>query len=129
METSLKVFHWLPRVICVLAIFFISIFATDVFIPGLTILQQPRDFLIHLIPSFVLLAVLIVAWRWEMTGGIIFMVIGIIMSPFVFWLNYHRNHTPIGMCIVILLMITFPFIVTGILFIFSHLLKKKDRAI
>ena len=126
MKTSHKVFHWLPRVICILAILFVSMFATDVFAPGLTIWQQLRDFLIHLIPSFILLAVLIVAWKWELTGGIIFVVIGVIMSPFVFMLNYHRNHTPIGMCVVILLMITFPFIVTGVLFIISHSLNKKD---
>ena len=127
MKTSIKVFHWLPRIICIVSIFFISIFAADAFAPGLTICQQLRDFLIHLIPSFVLLGVFIVAWRWELIGGIIFFIIGVVMSPFVFMLNYHRNHIPIGMCFVIVLMITFPFIITGVLFIISHSLKKKDH--
>jgi hypothetical protein len=125
MEPSLKVIHWLPRVICILAILFISMFALDAFSPGLTIWQQLGAFLIHLIPSFVLIALLVVAWKWEYIGGIIFTVIGLGLSPFIFNLNYHRNHS-IGMSLLIILMVTFPFIVVGILFILSHFLKKKN---
>ena len=128
MKTSLKVLHWLPRIICILAICFVSLFAADAFAPGLTIWQQIRDFLIHLIPTYILLIILIIAWKWELTGGIIFMIIGIGMSPFVFMLNHNRNHFSIGTCILILLMITFPFIVTGALFIVSHMLKKRNLA-
>lgn len=125
METSVKVFHWLPRIICILAILFVSIFAADAFAPGLSIWQQLADFFMHLIPSFVLLAFLIAAWKWEYIGGIIFTAIGIVMSPFIFMHNYSVNHFSIGRCIGIILMITFPFIVVGILFIVSHFMKKK----
>jgi hypothetical protein len=125
MKTSLKLFFWMPRVICILAILFISMFALDAFSPGLTIWQQLGAFLIHLIPSFVLIALLVVAWKWEYIGGIIFTVIGLGLSPFIYNLNYHRNHS-IGMSILVILMITFPFIVVGILFIVSHFLKKKN---
>jgi len=123
---SIKLFHWLPRIICILAILFVSIFAADAFAPGLTIWQQLRAFVIHLIPSFVLLAFLIVAWKWELIGGIILAVIGLVMSPFIFTLNYNRNHFSVGASLVDVLMITFPFIVVGILFIISHSLKKKN---
>jgi hypothetical protein len=126
MKTSIRVFHWLPRIICILAILFVSLFAADAFAPGLTIWQQLGGFIIQLIPSFILLAFLIVAWKWELIGGIIFVVIGIVTSPFVFMLNYHRNHLPIGASLGVILMITFPFIVVGILFIISHSLKKKN---
>jgi hypothetical protein len=126
METSIKVFHWLPRIICIMAILFVSLFAADAFAPGLTIWQQLGGFLMHLIPSFILLAFLIVAWRWELIGGIIFVVIGIVMSPFVFMLNYNRNHFSIGASLFVILVITFPFIVVGILFIVSQSLKKKN---
>ena len=125
MKTPIRVFHWLPRVICILAILFISMFALDAFAPGLTIWQQLGAFLIHLIPSFVLTALLIVAWKWEYIGGIIFTVIGLGLSPFIFIHNYHMNHS-IGMSLVVILMINFPFIITGILFILSHFLKKKN---
>lgn len=125
MKMSIRVFHWLPRIICILAILFVSLFAADAFAPGLTIWQQIGGFFIHLIPSFILLAFLIVAWKWELIGGIIIMVIGLVLSPFVFMLNYNRNHS-FWMSLGIILMITIPFVVVGILFIVSHSLKKKN---
>ena len=114
-----QVFHWLPRIICILAILFISIFAADAFEQGLSAV------LIHLIPSFVLITFLIVAWKWEFIGGIIFTLIGLGLAPFIFMLNYNRNHSIFDSLLTILV-ITFPFIVVGILFIVSHLLKRKN---
>ena len=125
MKISIQVLHWAPRILCILAILFVSLFALDSFDPRLTLMQQIGDFVIHLIPSFVLLACLIVAWKWELVGGVIFTLIGIGFSPFIYQLNYNRIHN-VGACLVILLMITFPFIVVGVLFIMSHIMKKKN---
>jgi hypothetical protein len=125
MKTSIRVFHWLPRVICILAILFISMFAADAFAHGLTIWQQLGGFFMHLIPSFILLALLTVAWKWEYIGGIIFTVIGLGLSPFIFMHNYNMNNS-VGMSLGIILAITFPFVVVGILFIISHFMKKKN---
>ena len=127
MKTSLKLLHWIPRIICILAILFISLFAADAFEPGLTIWQQLGDFFFHLIPSFVLLGFLLLAWKRELIGGIIFTVIGIAFSPFVFMMNYHRNHS-IAISLGIILLITVPFIVVGILFIVSHHFKKRESS-
>lgn len=126
MKTSVKLFHWLPRIICILSILFVSMFAADAFAPGLTIWQQLGGFFMNLIPSFVLLAFLIVSWKWEFIGGIIFILIGLVTSPLVFLLNHNRNHLTVSQSLGIVLMITFPFIVVGILFIISHFLKKKN---
>jgi len=125
MKNSIKVFYWLPRIICIIAILFVSLFAADAFAPELSIWQQLGAFIMHLIPSFILLALLIVAWKWELIGGIIFMIIGLGLSPFVFMHNYKMNHS-IGMSLVIILSITIPFVIVGILFIVSHFLKKKN---
>ena len=81
----------------------------------------------HLIPSFILLVVLIMAWKWELIGGIIFIIIGIGMSPFVFTLNYERNHFSINECPGVILMITSPFVIVDILFIIAHFMKNKSR--
>ena len=126
MKTSHKVIYWLPRIICILAILFASMFALDSFGPGRTIWQQLVAFFMHMIPSCVLIVILLVSWRWEMIGGIIFLVIGLGMSPLVFMLNHNRNHFSVGNSLLIVLAITFPFVVVGILFIVSHLLKKKN---
>lgn len=125
MKTSIKILHWTPRIICILAILFISMFAADSFAPELTFWQQMGGFMMHLIPSFILIALLIVAWKWEYIGGIIFIVIALGLSPFVFMLNYNRNHS-VGMSLGIILAITFPFVLVGILFIISHFMKKKN---
>ncbi len=126
MKESIKIYHWLPRIICMLAILFISLFAFDAFSPELTIWQQLGAFFIHLIPSFVLLAFLIVAWKWEYIGGIIFIIIGLGLSPFVFVHNYKMNHS-IWMSIFIIIIITVPFAIVGALFIISHFKKKKNK--
>jgi hypothetical protein len=125
MKTKIKVFHWIPRILCILAILFISMFALDAFNPELTIRQQIGDFLMHLIPSFGLIILLIVAWKWEYMGGIIFILIGLGFSPFVFMHNFKMNQS-VWMSLSIILMITFPFIIVGILFILSHRMKKKN---
>lgn len=125
MKISIKIYHWLPRVICIMAILFISLFALDAFSPGLTIWQQLKGFMIHLIPSFLLTGFLIIAWKREFIGGIIFMIIGIVFSPIIFIHNYNMNHS-IWMSFVVVLVVTFPFILVGILFILSHKKKKSN---
>ena len=125
MNRSVKVLHWLPRVICILAILFVSMFALDAFSPNLTIWQQILAFIIHLVPSLILLIVLLIAWKWELVGGIIFIVIGLSLSPFIFFHNYKMNHS-IWISLGIISIITLPFIIAGILFVISHFRRKKE---
>ncbi len=125
MKNSNPLLYWSPRVLCILSILFVSVFALDAFKPGLPVLQQIEDFATHLVPSFILVVLLVVAWNWELVGGIIFLLLGLVLSPFVFTLNYNNNHsvlTSLG----IILLITFPFILVGILFIIHH--KKSQTA-
>ena len=125
MNNSVKLFHWLPRILCILAILFISMFALDSFEKGLSIGVQLAHFLKHLIPSFILTAFLIIAWKWEQIGGMIFTLVGLVMSPFVFQLNHIRNGFSIAQSLNVVLIITVPFILVGILFLVSHYRKRK----
>jgi len=126
MNSKIKLVHWLPRIFCILAILFVSMFALDSFAPGLTLGQQLAAFFMHLIPSFVLIAFLVIAWKWELIGGIIFMVIGLGLSPFIYLLNHNRNGMTAGNSLMVVLLINIPFVLVGILFVASHFLKKKD---
>lgn len=119
-----NILHWLPRVLCIIAILFISLFALDAFQHDQTIWQQIGDFLMHLIPSFILTALLLVAWKWEYVGGIIFTIIGLGLSPLVFNHNYNMNDS-VWMSFGIILTITIPFVLVGVLFIVSHFHKLK----
>ena len=123
---KVKIYHWLPRIICILAILFISLFALDAFQPNLSIWEQIGAFLMHLIPSFILTVLLVIAWKSEYIGGIIFTIIGLGLSPVVFMHNYNMNHS-IWMSLVIICSITLPFVVVGILFIRSRLYKNKHN--
>jgi len=124
MKNSIKIVHWVPRILCILAILFIAMFSLDSFDPKLTLGQQLLGFLMHNIPTLILIAILIVSWKWEIIGGILFILIGVGMSPFIFMHNYAMNHS-IGMSLIVILTINFPFIIVGSLFIISHLLKRK----
>jgi prolipoprotein diacylglyceryltransferase len=125
MKTSIRILHWVPRIIVILAILFVSVFALDSFSSERTFWQNSAAFLLHLIPSFILIAILIVAWKWERTGGIILTIAGLVFSVSVFLLNYNRNHSAVKSFFIVL-MVCIPFVIAGILFIISFYRKKKE---
>ena len=125
MKIPVKAFFWAPRILGILAILFISMFALDAFQPDMTIWEQLRDFLMHLIPSFVLLAIFLLAWKRELIGGIIFLAIGLVLTPLIYIHNYNMNGS-VWMSLGVIVIITFPFILMGILFIIDHKINKKQ---
>jgi hypothetical protein len=125
MKKSFRLLHWAPRILCILAILFISMFALDAFGPGLTIWQQIASFLMGMVPSFLLVMLLVFAWKWEFAGGIVFLLIGLGTSPLIFIHNYTRNQSA-WLSFNIMLMVCFPFIVVGILFLVNHFRKKRE---
>lgn len=114
-----KALHWAPRILTILAILFVSLFALDSFDPKLTIMQEITGFLIHMIPSVILTVVLVIAWRYKFTGGIIFVALGISLSMFLFLVNYGRNND-LWITLGIMAAISLPFLIAGILFIADH---------
>ncbi len=127
MKNSVKIIHWVPRVLCIIAVIFISMFAFDSFSPDRTFLQNIGSLLMHLLPSFVLIAILILAWKWELAGGILFTVLGVVATPFIYNLNFQRTHSA-STSFTVVLAITLPFVIIGILFIVSHYMKKRNAA-
>ena len=125
MKTSTKVLHWTPRILCILAILFISLFALDSFSSERTFWQNIAALMMHLIPSFVLLAVLVVAWKWEKVGGITLTIFGLAFFIFIFIFNLKRTHS-VSTSLLIALTFSVPFVLVGILFIISHFRKKKE---
>jgi hypothetical protein len=124
MATKEMITLWFPRLLCIGAILFVSMFALDAFEPGTPFIQQLQDFIMHLIPSLVLIILLFIAWKWKLTGGILFTIIGLGVSPIVYSMNFHRTHS-VWVSLSIILMVTFPFIVAGIFFILSHYQVKR----
>jgi len=106
-------------------ILFISMFAFDSFSPENTLGQNLLGLLMHLLPSLGLLILLLVAWKWELVGGIIFTLAGVAWSIFVYWINFKRTGSA-GKALFVVLTLALPLIITGILFIMNHYKGKKE---
>jgi hypothetical protein len=104
-----KFLYLTPRILAILAIIFMMVFSLDCFDQGVA-----KDILIcfvmHNIPAFILVIALVIAWKWEMIGGIIFLVA--FLAGCFFFNAFGGNW---GALIIML-----PFAITGALFLFHH---------
>jgi hypothetical protein len=73
-----RVLFWTPRVLCILFAIFISIFALDVFSEGHGFWKTILALLIHLVPTFILVIILVIAWRREWVGAILFCALAVL---------------------------------------------------
>ncbi len=69
---SARLLYWSPRVLGVAYAIFLSIFALDVYSETHGLLQTGLALMLHLIPTMVVLVILIVGWRWEWIGEVLF---------------------------------------------------------
>ncbi len=119
-----EILHWMPRLICIVAIVVISMLLFDTFKPEFSSWHQIRTFLLHMVPSLTLILLLLLAWRKELTGGIIYLLIGLALSFFVYHYNFEINHS-LGKSLLQVAKLSFPFCLTGILFIIDFFYKKR----
>jgi hypothetical protein len=68
---------WTPRVLTVLFAVFLSLFALDVFNEVHGFWRILFALFMHLIPTWLVLASLAIAWRWEWAGALLFAGLGI----------------------------------------------------
>jgi hypothetical protein len=102
-----KILYWLPRFLAIISLLFMTIFSFDVFGGEESFGLKMLGFLIHNIPVLILVAILIIAWKWEMAGGALFILASICGTVF-----FHSFSGNPGSLIVIT-----PFLIIGILFI------------
>jgi hypothetical protein len=70
-----KIIHWAPRIAAILIILFAGLFSLDVFGTGASPLEVLGAFLMHNIPSIVMLVLLIFAWKRPVVGFVAFLVV------------------------------------------------------
>jgi len=73
-----KFVYWFPRIMSILFILFLALFSLDVFSEGLGFWGTLLGLLIHNIPSFVLLIILLISWKYEIVGGIGYILAGLV---------------------------------------------------
>lgn len=72
-----KLLFWTPRILGIMFVLFLMMFSLDVFESGLTLWQIVVGLFIHNIPALLLLIVLIISWKYEIVGGIVFILAGL----------------------------------------------------
>jgi len=115
-----KFLYWTPRILSILFILFLSLFALDIFDMNLGFWGTIVGLFMHLIPSFILIILLVVAWKYEWVGGIAFILAGILyiilllINPQLEWYMLSWS-----------LIIAGPAFIVGILWILNWKNKKK----
>jgi len=71
-DVSKQALMWAPRILSIAFIAFLSLFAMDVFEEHLGFWPTMEALAVHLMPCFILLAVLILAWRREWIGALLY---------------------------------------------------------
>ncbi|HMD13721.1 MAG TPA: hypothetical protein VKI62_03775 [Bacteroidota bacterium] len=67
-----NILFWSPRILSILFVAFISLFALDVFGEGHGFWQTLIDLLIHLIPTALGVIVVVLSWRRDLIGAVLF---------------------------------------------------------
>jgi len=77
--------HWVARILAILLIIFISLFALDVFGQNAGFWKTLLALIIHLIPSFILIIIFFVSLKWGWVGSIFFVLAGVTFIIFQGW--------------------------------------------
>lgn len=110
-----KALYYIPRIYTILAILFMGVFSLDVFESNDSIIRKLLGFIVSNIPVLILICILIVAWKREVLGGIMFILAAI--AGFIFFRSFSGNPASI--------IVIAPFFLTGVMFILHHIMFKK----
>jgi hypothetical protein len=81
MNTNTKqALYWTPRVLGILLALLMSVVSMDVFDEGYGFWETIGALLLHLIPAFIAVIALAIAWRRERIGGFIFIAMALFLA-------------------------------------------------
>jgi hypothetical protein len=104
--TFARLLLWSPRVLGLLSVLFIGMFALDAFGEDKPLAAAVADFGIHLIPALGLAAIVAASFRWPLAGGIGFIALAVVYAASAPRLDW-------------ILLISGPLAVVGALFVWS----------
>ena len=73
-----KFIYWTPRILSIIFLLFLAIFSLDVFEPGLRFSQILLGLFMHNLPVIILFIILWISWKYEIVGGIAFILAGLL---------------------------------------------------
>lgn len=116
-----KFIYWTPRILSIIFIFFLALMSLDVISSELSFWQIVVGLFMHNIPALVLLIALLISWKYEIVGGIVFILAGLLyivvlmMNPFEWYMLSWS------------LIIAGPAFLIGILFLIGWFKKKEIK--
>ena len=116
-EPRKTILFWCPRILSILFAAFITLFALDVFEEGYALGELLVALFMHLVPTFVIILLIIIAWKREWIGAIFFLGLAI------FYIIVFRSELDW----VILLIIPLPLLICSILYLLSWKQTKKYK--
>jgi hypothetical protein len=120
---------WAPRILAILYILFLALFSLDVLDMDLGFWETAVGLFIHNIPSFVLLIVLIISWKHEIVGGVVFILAA---AAFIAMqaadLAKHPSRADTFAPFLTMLTIAGPALVAGVLFLIARRRKRRTAA-
>lgn len=126
MEKKINRFvYWMPRILSIIFICFLALFSLDVISPELSFWQIVVGLFMHNIPVFILLAVLLISWKYEIVGGIVFILAGLLYIVIIL-MNMLRNSFEWYMVSWIVI-VAGPAFLIGVLFIINWLKKRNNQ--
>ena len=111
--------YWAPRILSILFLLFLAMFSLDVFDEQLGFWGTVLGLFMHNIPVLVLLVVLIIAWKYEIVGGIAFILAG--LAYICMTIQRVEWHIALSWSMII----AGPAFLVGILFLINWYQKKK----
>ena len=108
------IIRWTARIMSIVFAAFLSVFALDIFNEGNNFWNTAIGLFMHLIPSFLILLVLIISWRKEWIGGIVYCMLGLAYIIFA-WGKFHWSAYAL---------IAGPLFIIGVLFFISWVQRK-----
>jgi hypothetical protein len=82
-----RILRWSPRVLALTFGAFITLFALDAFSESNGFVEMLVGFTIHLLPTFLVLGIVMISWKREWIGAILFTVLAILYVASV-WERY-----------------------------------------
>jgi len=79
-----KFVYWTPRILSIFFIAFLALFSLDVFGNGYGFWETALGLFMHNIPVFILIAVLVIAWKCEIVGAVVLIFAGVLYIFFAF---------------------------------------------
>lgn len=123
-KESNRLIFWVPRILSILFILFLMLFSLDIFDMNLGFWGTLLGLFMHNIPALFLIIIVIISWKHEIAGGIVFIMAGLLYL-FMILREILRSYPHEWYMLYWCLIISGPAFLIGILFLMGWFKKKK----